>query len=100
MSDGGPGAEAAAGTPSKRRKPTVLALGDGGYAERVAAGKERMVGIRAALRERSVGMCAANNLGSRAAWIYRPRLMPRTATPFMLTSLAATTLIFCAPSTR
>ena len=61
MSDGGPGAEAAAGTPSKRRKPTVLALGDGGYAERVAAGKERMVGIRAALRERSVGMCAANN---------------------------------------
>ena len=58
MSGGGPGAEAVAGTPSKKRKPSVLALGDGGYAERVAAGKERMVGIRAALRERSVGMCA------------------------------------------
>eukprot|EP00629_Pelagomonadales_sp_RCC1024_P000827 CAMPEP_0119262856 /NCGR_PEP_ID=MMETSP1329-20130426/2442_1 /TAXON_ID=114041 /ORGANISM="Genus nov. species nov., Strain RCC1024" /LENGTH=310 /DNA_ID=CAMNT_0007262533 /DNA_START=45 /DNA_END=974 /DNA_ORIENTATION=+ len=61
MSGGGPGAEAVAGTPSKKRKPSVLALGDGGYAERVAAGKERMVGIRAALRERSVSMCAANN---------------------------------------
>ena len=78
----------------------MVELGDGGYAQRLAAGKERMVDVRAALRERSVRICGANN-SRRSSSIDLPSALDNPERyAFTLTSLAATTLIFCAPYTN